>query len=127
LWPKAHFEHVCLKTTQTASFEVFPSDKLELKQQRKHNLSTKVTFIQYLTYIKVISIDDLFVYTTNGAFYEGKSSSLLARPTFREKAFRMLSTCQSSALDQSASENLLEFCKKWWCLIKIAEFYRTML
>jgi len=61
------------------------SDKREHKQQRKHNFSTKETFMQYLTYIKVISIDDLFVYTTNGAFYEGKSSSLLARPTFREK------------------------------------------
>jgi len=88
------------------------SDKFEHKQQRKHNLSFKVTFIQYLTYIKVISIDDLFVYTTNEAFYKGKSSSLLARPTFCKKAFQRSSTCQSSALDQSASENLLECCQK---------------
>jgi len=61
LWPKAHFDMFVWKP-QTASFEVFR------KQQRKHNLSIKVTFIQYLTCVKVIFIDDLFVYTTIGAF-----------------------------------------------------------
>jgi len=65
----------------------FSDIKLEQKQQRKHNLSIQITFIQHLTYVKVISIDNLFVYTTTGAFTKANPHHYLQGRLFARKLF----------------------------------------
>jgi len=123
---KSTFWTWCLFENYKRQVHVKFSDKLEQKQQRKHNLSIKITFIQHLTYVKVISIDDLFVYTTIGAFTKANPHHYLQDRLFARKLFgchlcvsHLLSTNQRARIN-------LSFVKKWWCLIKIAEFYRTI-
>jgi len=127
-----------LQTTNGKFVHVKFSDKHEQKQQRKHNLSIKVTFIQYLTYIKVISVYDLFVYTTTGAFTKANPHHYLQDRLFARNLFgchlcvsHLLSTNQRArinlsfvktamVLDQNCSLTLVKF---WLTILKYHSWY----
>jgi len=103
LWLKAHFEN------HKRQVHVKFSDKLE---QRKHNSSIKITFIQHLTYIKVISIDDFFVYTTIGAFTNKQILITTCKTDFSRESFsdvicvsHLLSTNQRVRINLSFVNN----------------------
>jgi len=124
LWLKAHFEHdVCLKTTNGKFMWSFPIARHEQKQQRKHNLTIKITFIQHLTYVKVISIDDLFVYTTIGAFTKANPHHYLQDRHFARKLFGC-HLCVSHLLStsQRARINFISFIKNDGAWSKLQNF-----
>jgi len=109
---KSTFWTWCLFENHKRQVHVKFSDKLEQKQQRKHNLSIKITFIQHRTYVKVTSIDDLFVYTTIGAFTKANPHHYLQDRLFARKLFgchlcvsHLLSTNQQARINLTFVKN----------------------